>query len=56
MLVSSRFDEKSLGFDNLTVVPYERKLFDTKLLTKANLDHINKYHAQVAIKMIIINL
>lgn len=43
ILVVEEKSEKFLGFRNLTMVPYERKLIDTNL-AKTYLDHINAYH------------
>jgi Xaa-Pro aminopeptidase len=47
LLIRSRLDEKSLGFENVTRVPYERKLIEKSLLTKNEIDHIDSYHAEV---------
>lgn len=38
---------KILGFETLTLAPYERALIDTDLLTKEELDFINAYHERV---------
>lgn len=35
------------GFENLTFIPYDRKLIDPKELTSAELDAVDAYHAQV---------
>lgn len=43
-----KFGEKRfLHFENLTLVPYCRKLINVKLLTKQEIEQINKYHARV---------
>jgi len=47
LLVETRYDGKYLGFRNLTLVPYERKLIDLNLLTKNDIKHINDYHTKV---------
>jgi Xaa-Pro aminopeptidase len=36
-----------LRFETLTWAPFDRRLIDTALLTKAEVDWINSYHAQV---------
>ena len=36
-----------LRFNTITLVPYERSLIDTTLLTTAQIDTINQYHAKV---------
>lgn len=38
---------KILGFDTLTLVPFDRTLIDKKLLTKEEKEWINQYHEQV---------
>lgn len=40
-------DKPYLGFDHVTMVPMCRKLIDPSLLTEAETDFINKYHAEV---------
>jgi len=47
LLLVKKGDGKFMGFENLTVVPYERKLIDLSLLTKADIDMVNQYHAKV---------
>ena len=47
MLVVEKKREGFLGFKNFTVVPYERKLIDLKLLGKNDVEHINQYHQYV---------
>ena len=39
-------DREMLTFDTLTFVPFDRRLIDTSLLTQAERDWINDYHAQ----------
>ncbi|KAF0267385.1 hypothetical protein FOG48_03544 [Hanseniaspora uvarum] len=39
--------ENSLTFENITLVPYCRKLIDVSLLNKEEIDQINKYHQKV---------
>lgn len=36
-----------LGFINMTLVPYCRKLFDFTLLNSSDIQYINKYHQRV---------
>ena len=38
---------KILGFETLTLAPYERALIDVDLLTKEELDFVNEYHERV---------
>lgn len=40
--------EQFLRFNTITYVPYERSLIDVSLLTSAQYDAINQYHANVA--------
>ena len=40
--------EQFLRFNTITYVPYERSLIDVSLLTSAQFDAINQYHAKVA--------
>ena len=49
LIVEKRFNGEFLGFKNVTVVPYERKLIDVSLLSKADIDHIDAYHQRVLI-------
>lgn len=37
----------SLTFENITTVPYCRRLIDTSLLNKEEINQINKYHQKV---------
>jgi Xaa-Pro aminopeptidase len=37
-------DSNYLKFESLTLCPYDRNLIDIKLLTKDDIDFINKYH------------
>ena len=39
--------EDSLTFENITTVPYCRRLIDTSLLNKEEINQINKYHQKV---------
>ena len=36
-----------LGFDTLTLVPYDKKLIDKNLLSKQEIDWINAYHKKI---------
>lgn len=50
VLVESRApggDRPSLGFSNLTLVPYERRLIETALLTDDEMVQIDTYHREV---------
>ncbi len=40
-------DENLLCFENLTMVPYENKLFERTLMSQEILDHINNYHKNI---------
>lgn len=40
-------DRKILGFETLTLAPYERALIDVDLLTAEELDFVNDYHLRV---------
>lgn len=40
-------DRPMLGFETLTLAPIDRRLIETKLLTRAELDWIDAYHARV---------
>lgn len=43
----NRFGEKDyLGFEHVTLVPYQRRLIDTALLTKTEIDWLNAYHKE----------
>ena len=44
--------KKLLGFENLTFVPFDTRLLDIKLLTKAEKGWINSYHAEVIDKWV----
>eukprot|EP00825_Cyclidium_porcatum_P038034 TRINITY_DN4324_c0_g4_i2.p4 TRINITY_DN4324_c0_g4~~TRINITY_DN4324_c0_g4_i2.p4 ORF type:complete len:160 (-),score=30.69 TRINITY_DN4324_c0_g4_i2:105-584(-) len=46
LLVVER-ENKYIGFQNLTLVPYERKLIDLSQLTKFQVEYINQYHKKV---------
>ena len=43
--------EKMLGFENLTLLPYERNLIDLTLLSKDFRDYIDNYHKKVYEKL-----
>jgi Xaa-Pro aminopeptidase len=47
LIVQPHGDGSFLGFKNVTMVPYERKLINTKLCTPKHIEHINAYHATV---------
>ena len=36
-----------LGFQTLTIVPYDRNLIQTSLLSREEIDYINLYHKRV---------
>jgi len=40
-------DRKMLGFETLTLCPIDRRLIDTGLLTRDELQWLDAYHAQV---------
>jgi Xaa-Pro aminopeptidase len=40
-------DRKMLGFETLTLCPIERKLIESKLLTREELEWLDVYHARV---------
>jgi Xaa-Pro aminopeptidase len=40
-----------LGFENLTFVPFDKRLIDTSLLSKTQLDALNSYHKEVLEKI-----
>lgn len=44
-------DRDWLDFENLTFVPFDRRLIDADLLTAAERDWLNAYHAEVADKI-----
>ncbi|EAS02360.3 Xaa-pro aminopeptidase, putative (macronuclear) [Tetrahymena thermophila SB210] len=47
LVVVKKPTEGFLGFENLTLVPYDRNLIDLSLLTQADKDYINAYHQKV---------
>lgn len=47
LVVVKKHDGKFLGFENVTLCPYERELLDHSQLTKADVDYINEYHERV---------
>jgi len=49
MTNKSNYDDTSfLRFNTITFLPYERSLIDVSLLTSAQYNAINQYHAKVA--------
>lgn len=40
-----------LGFEHLTVVPFQRELLDLALLSAAEVSWINRYHAECLSKL-----
>ena len=42
---------KLLGFENLTFIPFDRRLMDKSLLTEKEKNWINSYHHQVLEKV-----
>jgi len=40
-----------LGFENVTVVPYDRKLIDVDSLSRSEIDYINAYHQECWLKV-----
>jgi len=49
MTNKSNYDNtKFLKFNTITFIPYERSLIDVSLLTSAQYNAINQYHAKVA--------
>ncbi len=50
-IVGSDPDRRMLGFETLTFAPIERALIDPALLTPAELDWLNAYHAEVAARI-----
>ena len=49
LVVEKRGDGSFLGFRNITIVPYERKLISLDLLSDADIDYIDRYHKRVII-------
>jgi len=47
LVVEKRGDGKFLGFRNITMVPYERKLITLDLLSDADIEYIDRYHKRV---------
>jgi len=45
-LVVEEKREGFLGFTNMTLVPYCKKLLKMDLLSKLDIDYINKYHVR----------
>ena len=44
-------EKEMLGFETLTFAPIDRRLIDTQMLSAAELDWLNAYHAQVVEKI-----
>jgi Xaa-Pro aminopeptidase len=44
-------EREMLSFETITMAPLERRLIDTSLLTKEEIDWVNDYHAQVKEKL-----
>ncbi|MFG1410003.1 aminopeptidase P family protein [Xanthobacter sp. VTT E-85241] len=44
-------DRPSLGFETLTLAPFEKRLLALELLTKTEIEWINSYHAEVAVRV-----
>ena len=36
-----------LGFENLTLVPYDKKLMDFSLMSRFDVDYVNEYHRRI---------
>lgn len=51
LVVVKKAQEGFLGFENLTVAPYDRNLIDLSLLSEADKKFINAYHASVRAKL-----
>ena len=47
IIVKKAEKEGYLRFENLTLCPYDKNLIDVNLLTKNDIDYINKYHKRV---------
>ncbi|MEP9366226.1 aminopeptidase P family protein [Xanthobacter sp. VNH20] len=44
-------ERPSLGFETLTLAPFEKRLMALELLTKTEIEWINSYHAEVAVRV-----
>jgi len=47
LVVEKRGDGTFLGFRNVTIVPYERKLINLDLLSDSDIEYIDRYHKRV---------
>ncbi len=52
LCVKSDLPGDFLAFEPLTLVPYDRRLIDSSMLTAAEVDRINAYHALVAERLL----
>jgi Xaa-Pro aminopeptidase len=50
-VVPSESNPNFLGFQNVTLVPYDRNLIDLSVLTKAQVEFVNEYHVRVYSKV-----
>ncbi|EAL62111.1 peptidase M24 family protein [Dictyostelium discoideum AX4] len=51
--VTTQFNNgKFIGFDNITLVPYERKLINLEMLTKDEINFINDYYKEIGEKIL----
>ncbi|MFG1463942.1 aminopeptidase P family protein [Xanthobacter sp. DSM 24535] len=44
-------ERPSLGFETLTLAPFEKRLLAVELLTKTEIEWLNAYHAEVALRV-----
>merc|ERR1712178_583025 len=44
---STKFPDTHLMFDPLTLVPYQRKLINSSLLTSEEIEYIDNYHKRI---------
>ena len=51
LLVVQKQTEGFLGFDNITMTPYDRNLIDLELLSKWDREYIDRYHQTVLEKV-----
>lgn len=51
LVVVKKSTEGFLGFENLTIAPYERNLIDLRLLSQNDKDYVNQYHSEVRAKL-----
>ena len=47
LLVVEKETKDFIGFENITLAPYDRNLIDLELLSKWDKEYINKYHERV---------